>query len=159
MKIGSRDVAIILGFLATATWAGCMGADHEAARRTLAALDARDARHHDASTAMSDMAVLRAETLAYADDMQGLIDEMWDLCTDMMGSGTMHNMMGGSGHSYGDMKDMLDRMETGVHEHAAAIGGLDDLDAMRDACDAHHRSMSNMISQMGKMMGGGGMMM
>jgi len=124
---------------------GCQKeSDTSGTARVFEQLSARETAYHASVNRLPDPTAVRTETADYAGDMHDMLGSMQDACREMM-----HGTSGMGGHTMDDMTAVMDRMQSNIVDHASHMQGMDDLDAMRAACDEHHDAMTGMLQDMG----------
>jgi hypothetical protein len=121
---------------------GCMQeADENELSALESALRARVHQHRDAAGHWMEVEAARGESGHYAGDMRELMGRMRGTCHGMMGSM-------GSAEAAEPEGGLLEEMGRRVDHHRARMGELEDLDAMRAQCEAHHEEMLGLLDAM-----------
>lgn len=106
-------------------------------------LSARETAYHASVNTFSNPEAIRTETADYAQDMHDMLDSMQEACSEMMHGSAMMD-----GHTMDEMMPVMDRMRSGIDDHASRMAGMGDMEAMRAACDEHHALMGEMLQDM-----------
>ena len=117
--------------------------DTSQATRVFDQLSARETVYHASVNKLSTAAAIRTETVNYSSDMHDMLEAMQEACSKMMhGTSTM------GGHRMDDMTPIMDRMLSDIDDYNSHMQGMNDMSAMRAACDEHHAAMADMLEDM-----------